>query len=207
MKNQQTEAPLEYYHAKYMELDPEEAAKRTGLDFDAAAGRFTLCVLGFNMYASWPELNLTPADEQSCPKVLYDFEMQILVARFLIEGADAPTGGKFKSYRELPWGGVYDANFQRRCVKRLAFSFGTRLDEFAKAAGKLGGQRLGLGDVSYDLPFAGGVICRLILWAPDEEFPPSAQFLFSDNTPAAFNAEDLAAVGDIIITALKEMTP
>jgi hypothetical protein len=41
---------------------------------------------------------------------------------------------------------------------------------------------------------------------PDDEFPPSAQFLFSDNTPAAFNAEDLAAVGDVIIGTLKEIS-
>jgi hypothetical protein len=51
----------------------------------------------------------------------------------------------------------------------------------------------------------GGVVCRLIVWSPDEEFPPSAQFLFSDNTPAAFNAADLAAVGDVVIEALLEV--
>jgi hypothetical protein len=77
---------------------------------------------------------------------------------------------------------------------------------FNRAAERLGGSLNKAGDASYDLMFMGGVICRLILWAPDEEFPPSAQFLFSDNTPAAFNAEDLAVVGDIVITALKEAT-
>jgi len=73
------------------------------------------------------------------------------------------------------------------------------------AAEKLGGKRLDLGDIAYDFAFLGGVACRFILWKPDEEFPPSAQILFSDNSVLMYNAEDLAAVGDVIISALKEI--
>ena len=44
-----------------------------------------------------------------------------------------------------------------------------------------------------------------MLWAGDEEFPPSSQILFSDNFPLSFEAEDLAVVGDIAIGTLKKM--
>lgn len=203
--NQQRDAPLEYYRAKYRAIDPEETEKRSFAHYDSENGRFVLNALGFTIYAGWPEFILTPADPERCPKELYGFAMQILVIRFLTEGAYAPPQGKFKAYRELPWGEVYDANFQGRAIKRLAYNFGTRPEAFEKAAVLLGGVKTGLGDASYDLPFIGGVICRLILWAPEDEFPPSAQFLFSDNTPAAFNAEDLAAVGDVVISSLKEI--
>ena len=205
MANQQQDTPLEYYRARYRQLDPGDVARRTGLSFDADAGRFSLSVLGFTVYADWPQLGLAPADDTCCPRALFGFTMQILAARFLIEGADAPSSGSFKAYRELPWGEVYNANFQGRCIKRLAFTFASKPEKFANAAEALGGVKLALGDVSYDLPFLGGVTCRLILWAPDEEFPPSAQFLFSDNTPAAFTAEDLAGVGDVVLDALKEI--
>ena len=205
MSNQKQEAPLEYYRAKYKLLDPDEAVKRTNLAFDARSGRFTLNCLGHTLYASWPEFSLTPDDVGRCPKTLYSFTMQILVARFLIEGAAAPSDGRFKAYRELPWGDLYDANFRGRCIRRLASAFGNKPAEFAKAAELLGGVKLGLGDVSYDLPFLGGVVCRLILWRADDEFPPSAQFLFSGNTPAAFNAEDLAGVGDVVIGTLSAL--
>ena len=206
MKEQQKSAPLEYYYIKYRETDPLEAARRTGLVFDSERGRFEIRALGHSLYAQWPEYKLAPADEKTCPKMLYDFSMEIVVARYIIEGADMPSHGGFKAYRELPWGEVYDANFQGRCIKRLAYSFGTRLDSFKKAAEALGGVELGYGDASFDLPFIGNIVCRLILWAPDDEFPPSAQFLFSDNTQFAFNAEDLAAVGDVVIGALKVVT-
>ena len=206
MKDQQKNAPREYYYAKYREIDPLEAARRTGLAFDSERGRFTLDTLGHVIFAEWPEFRLIPADDENCPKMLRDFCMEIVAARFIIEGVDVPARGEFKAYRELPWGDVYDANFQGRCVKRLAYSFGTKLDKFKNAAEILGGVKLERGDASYDLQFLGGVVCRLTIWGPDEEFPPSAQILFSDNTQFAFNAEDLAAVGDVVIGALKEVS-
>ena len=35
--------------------------------------------------------------------------------------------------------------------------------------------------------------------------PPSAQILFSDNFPAAFSAEDVAYVGDIVMDYMKKV--
>ena len=204
--NQQKDAPLAHYRDKYREIDPIEAAKRTGLAFDAANNCFEINTLNHRVFAQWPDFNLIPNDEKSCPKTLYGFSMKIITVRYIIEGVDIASTGEFKAYRELPWGDVYDSNFQGRCIKRFAYSFGTKLDSFRKAAELLGGVKLKAGDASFDLPFFGNVVCRLILWAPDEEFPPSAQFLFSDNTQFAFNAEDLAAVGDIVIGALKEVS-
>ena len=206
MYNQQQNIPLEYYRARYCALDPEETARRTCIAYDSAAGLFTLGSLGHTIYARWPEFDLAPARPEDCPEILYGFAMQMLAIRFLLKGSYALSGGEYKAYCELPWGGLYDANFRGRCIKRLAFAFGGNPDKFEKAAVSLGGVKLELGDASYDLCFLGNVTCRLILWTPDDEFPPSAQILFSDNTPAAFNAEDLAAVGDVIIGALKEVS-
>ena len=206
MSNQQQDAPLEYYLGKFRELDPDEAVKRTGLGFDAGLSRFTFEFLGFTLYAPWPEFKLVPAAPERCPKTLCDFSAQILVLRFLLEGAYVLPSEDFKAYRDLPWGELYNLNFQNRCIKRLALSFGYKPESFEKAAESLGGVKLGLGDVSFDLPFLGGVVCRLILWVPDDEFPPSAQILFSANTPSAFNAEDLAGAGEVVISALNEMS-
>ena len=205
MIDQQKNVPLEHYKAKYREIDPAEAARRVCLAFDPGLGRFELSIFGHTVFAKWPEYKLVAADGESCPKTLVGFCAEIVAARYIIEGMHMSPRGEFKAYRELPWGEVYDANFQGRCIKRLAYSFGNRLDKFEKAAEALGGKRLDYGDASFDLPFLGGIACRLILWGPDEEFPPSAQFLFSDNTPFAFNAEDLAAVGDVVIGTLKEV--
>jgi hypothetical protein len=204
MENNKELVPLEHYKATYRLMEPEEAAGRCGIGFDRQKSAFAIRMLGFDLLASWPEFSLTPASE-SCPAVFYGAASKILVIRYLTEGVYGVDSGNFLTYRELPWGEVYDRNFQGRCIKRLAFSFGSKLRDFEAAAQKLGGVRLKHGDSSYELTFFPWLKIRLILWAGDEEFPPTSQFLFSDNVSLAFTAEDLAVVGDLIIGALKEL--
>jgi len=203
MEKTNWEISYDIHLEKYSQLDPEETTKRTGIEFDTEQSRFKLETLGHHLYAEWPNFKLTPKDKETCPKALYDFGMQVLVMRVLYLGVAAPASGNFKAYRELPWGDVYDANFNGRCIKRFAFGFGFKPEKFAEAAEKLSGKKIDGGDIAYEFSFLGGIASRFILWKPDEEFPPSAQILFSDNSVLMYNAEDLAAVGDVIISALK----
>jgi len=211
MTKQNWDISYDMHLDKYRKINPKEASERTCLEFDSGKSHFKLTCLGYELYAEYPEFRLTPADAQNCPKILCDFQMRILTMLVLTAGVSAPQTGAFKAYRELPWGELYDTNFNGRCIKRFAFGFGFKPEAFEKAAEKLGGKKLdskssSLGDIAFDFPFLGGITCRFILWTPDEEFPPSAQILFSDNSALMYNAEDLAAVGDVIISALKEMS-
>ena len=58
------------------------------------------------------------------------------------------------------------------------------------------------GDAGYEFDLIGGYKMRILVWAGDDEFPPSAQVLYSDNF-TAFAAEDRVVAGDILITAIK----
>lgn len=44
---------------------------------------------------------------------------------------------------------------------------------------------------------------QLMVYAGDEEFPPSSQVLYSDNFESGFAAEDRVVAGDILISAIK----
>lgn len=206
MINNKEDVPLEIYRDRYRALDTNEISSRCGVPYDREASVFTVTMLGFKLHAAWPEFALTPVDEDTCPKALRGVPAQILVMRFLIEGVRTPDTGRFLTYRELPWGEVYDRNFQGRCIKRLAFGFGSRINAFEKAAERLGGLRLNKGDASYEITYFENLKVQLYLWAGDDEFPPNSQFLFSDNTASAFSAEDMAVFGDVIIGALKELS-
>jgi hypothetical protein len=202
--NQLYGVPLSIYQERYGALDPEEASRRTGIPFDEASGTFTLTVLGYQINAAWPEFTLTPENPETCPYELCGTKAQILLIRHLLEGTAAASAGTFIPYRELPWGSVYEQQFTGRCMMRLAYGFGGKLDAFRKACEALGGIPYTKGDASFDLPFLPGLTVRLILWAGDDEFPPQSQWLFSDNTLLAFTAEDVACMGDVLIGALKE---
>lgn len=198
--NNQTEVPLEHYRGLFRQLDPQEAADRCGMDFDAAAGVFRTLFLAREIEISWPELRVTNA---KTGRGLSGYE-EILLARFLTGGRLTGSDGSFLAYAEMPWGEVYARNFNGRCILRLAHGFGRSLPRFAAACEALGGTQVKAGDKAYDLTFLPGLTVRLILWEADEEFPPSSQILFSSNFPQAFDAEDMAVAGDILIDLLKK---
>ena len=111
--------------------------------------------------------------------------------------------GKFKTYREMPWGEVYLRQFDGRCIKRLAFSYGNRIKDFQAIMEHIHCVPVEHGDIAYQLEIFPGYLVQMILWEGDDEFPPSSQILFSDNFPVSFQAEDMAVMGDVIIGSLK----
>lgn len=207
-KDSKERIPYEHYLARYQNGDPDEIAERTGIPYDPEKKVFTLRLMGTEYQISFPEYEVKHiGDTVGVYPLEHAANARILILRYLCEGAQAPSTGKFLTYREIPWGEVYFKQFQGRCIFRLAFGFGNRLEKFAEIMEKLGGEKLSYGDISYEFEFLNNLRMRFILWAGDDEFQPSAQILFSDNFPIAFTqGEDMAVVGDVSIGLLKAMT-
>ena len=192
-KDSKERIPYEHYLEVYQNADPREISSRCDVPYDAEKQEFTVYLMGVSYRISWPEYNVFHIGDDGSVSPI-------------IEGGAAPSTGKFLTYREIPWGEVYFKQFQGRCLFRLAFGFGGKLDAFREIMERVGAQAISSGDVGYELEFMKGLFVRLILWAGDDEFPPSAQILFSDNFPAAFTqGEDMAVVGDVTIDMLKAL--
>ena len=69
---------------------------------------------------------------------------KILTIRFLLGGMKSTGTGKMKTYREMPWGEVYLRQFDGRCIKRLAFSYGNRLKDFEAVMDHIHGTKVNL---------------------------------------------------------------
>lgn len=195
--NNKTGVPLSQYRTSYAKIAADTIANRCQIAFDGSA--FTLTLLGQSITVSYPE---GIACFLSTAEILDD-EKTILLLRYLTEGAKATWSGTFIAYADMPWGETYLQQFSGRCISRLAASYGNNLEEFSRCAKAIGGTESTSGDAAYDIPFMEDLVVRLIIWAADDEFPASAQILFSDNFKTAFTAEDLAHVGDIILNAMK----
>ncbi len=129
--------------------------------------------------------------------------VQTFLLRYLLEGKAVSWAGQWKTFREMPWGELYIQPYTGRVLTRAAFTFGTRVQAFAEACEKMGAVKLKNGDAGYEIDFLGGYKMRLMVWAGDEEFPPNAQVLYSDNFEAGFAPEDRVVAGDILISAIK----
>lgn len=191
----QTELPKEHYMGLFHDADPTEIAARTGAEYDPETKRFNVSMLGEKLSVTWPDY----------PEATWKGYENILCIRYLLEGKRAPAYSDFITYREMPWGEVYDVNFQGRCVKRLARTFGASPDGFRRAAEALGAQSLQSSGIGYQICFMPGLFLRFFLWEGDDEFPASAQILFSDNFPAVFSAEDRVVLCETVIGRMKKL--
>lgn len=204
-KDSKERIPFEHYMELFQKADPKEISQRTCLPYNEESRTFTLHLMGITYLVKHPEFEVTHVQEEKigyCP-LETAVNARILILRYLVEGNAASSTGKFLTYRETPWGSVYMKQFQGRCILRFAYGFGNKQQLFKNAMEKIGAEQLSHGDISYEFEFLDGFRLRMILWAGDDEFPPSSQILFSDNFPVAFQAEDMAVVGDITISMIK----
>ena len=189
--------PTEHYKAVFAAADPAELSARSGVPY--ADGKFSLTLLGRPVTVSWPEMETRFTDDGTETAS----NTRILLGRLLLEGKLEKAKGQLLAYTDMPWGNVYAQQFRGRCILRLAGTYGSSLPAFEEAAARVSGVPAENGDRSFDLPFLPGLTVRLILWEGDDEFRPTAQILFSDNFSAAFQAEDIAVVGDVLLNAMK----
>lgn len=198
IENHKEEVPFSHYEELYRHLDPGEAARRlsfAGWD----GGHFEMKLLGRTYRLGWPDYSIEASDGGAIPNL----PTQTFLLRVLLEGKDEPWAGEWKTFREMPWGEMYIKPYTGRVLTRAAFTFGTRLSAFQAAAEKLGAVPVKHGDAGYQFDLIGPYQMRLLVWEGDDEFPPNAQVLYTDNFAGGFSAEDRVVAGDILIGTVK----
>ena len=193
IENNKEEVPFSYYADLFSKADPAEMASRLGIPFEN--GAFQLTLLGKTYTIPHP----VGADAQFAATL----PVQTFLLRYLLEAKEVAWSGDWKTFREMPWGELYIKPYTGRVLTRAAFTFGTRVETFRAACEKLGATPLTHGDAGFEFDFIGGYKMRILVWAADEEFPPNAQVLYSDNFADGFAAEDRVVAGDILISHIK----
>ncbi|SFB01825.1 protein of unknown function [Acetitomaculum ruminis DSM 5522] len=205
-KNNKERLPFEHYLGLYKQLDPLEVSKRCKVPYDEEKKEFHLTMINQEYIITFPDYKITVVNDDGSYHALTEYNAsEILILRYFIESKNTVSTGIRKAYRDMPWGEVYFKQFNGRCILRLCYGFGNKLDVFAKVMEKMGAVKKDMGDCSYELEFLPNLFIDYILWAGDDEFPPSSQILFSENFTDAFQAEDMAVIGDITIGAMKKI--
>ena len=204
--NNKEEKPFEFYLEKYQKLDPKEVSERCNIPYDEVKKEFSVRLMGYEYGISFPEFEIAPKTEDaSAYLILMDsIPSRTFVMRYLIEGKYSMSTGKYIAFREVPtYGELYLQPFTGRCIARLTYGFGFKLDKFKAAMEKLGATPIKMGDVAYEFELINNFHMRFIFWEADDEFPPSSQILYEDNFLNGFYAEDMVVAGDISITTVK----
>ena len=198
IENHKEEVPFAHYEEQFRALDPVSATERLA-DVNWDGNEFTVKLLGRAFAISHPEYAIRALDDGKLPPL----PTQTFLLRYLLESRDVVGTGAWKTFREMPWGEMYIKPYTGRVLTRAAFTFGTRVAAFRAAAEKMGAMPLKHGDAGYQFDFVGGYKIQILVWEGDDEFPPNAQVIYSDNFAEGFAAEDRVVAGDILITTIK----
>ena len=198
VENHKEEVPFAHYEALYKALDPQEVTSRLpDVSFDDSAFHLTLLGRGFSI--TYPGCEFRADDGGALPPL----PTRTFLLRYLLESRHVPFGGTWQTFREMPWGEMYIKPYTGRVLSRAAYTFGTRTAAFKAAAEKMGALPLPHGDAGFQFDLIGPYRMQILVWEGDDEFPPNAQVLYSDNFSDGFAPEDRVVAGDILISTIK----
>ena len=198
IENHKEEVPFAHYEEAFRKADPAEiAARLSHVRWDGQ--EFFLTLLGREFAVSHPGAVVRPVDGGKVPPL----PTQTFLLRILLERRDVAWRGEWKTFREMPWGEMYIKPYTGRVLTRAAYTFSFKLDAFRAACEKMGAEAVNHGDAGYRFTLVGGYQMQILIWQGDDEFPPNAQILYSDNFADGFAAEDRVVAGDILIGTIK----
>ena len=198
IENHKEEVPFSHYEALFRKLDPSAACARLSqVKWDGK--EFYVNLLSRTFAISHPDYAIRALDGSKLPPL----PTQTFLLRYLLECRDVTWGGQWKTFREMPWGELYIKPYTGRVLTRAAFTFGTRIAAFRAACEKMGATTLNHGDAGFQFELLPGYFVQVLAWEGDDEFPPNAQIIYSDNFADGFAAEDRVVVGDILISTIK----
>ena len=198
IENHKEEVPFAHYEERYRGLDPAEVTARlSGVKWDG--NEFYVNLIGREFALSHPDYAIRALDGGKLPPL----PVQTFLLRYLLESKDVTWCGTWKTFREMPWGEMYIKPYTGRVLTRAAFTFGTRVAAFKAACEKMGAEALKHGDAGYQFDLIGGYMMQILVWEGDDEFPPNAQILYSDNFQDGFAPEDRVVTGDILIGCIR----
>ena len=198
IENHKEEVPFAHYEAKFRDLEPASVTERLA-DIAWDGKEFTVKLLGRDYAIAHPEYAIRALDGGKVPPL----PTQTFLLRYLLESKDVAWKGQWKTFREMPWGEMYITPYTGRVLTRAAYTFSFKLDAFRSAAEKMGAEKVKHGDAGYRFDLIGGYQMQILIWQGDDEFPPNAQVLYSDNFAEGFVAEDRVVAGDILISHIK----
>ena len=198
IENHKEEVPFAHYEELFKKLDPKDAVGRLGsVKWDGK--EFYVNLLGRDFAISHPDYAIRALDGGKLPPL----PTQTFLLRYLLECRDVDWRGEWKTFREMPWGEMYIKPYTGRVLTRAAFTFGFHTAAMRAAAEKMGALPVKHGDAGFEFDLVGGYKMQILVWEGDDEFPPNAQILYSDNFAEGFAAEDRVVAGDILIGTIK----
>jgi hypothetical protein len=188
-------APIvEEARATLREVQPGKLVLRSGCEQDADDD-FRLSFFWREYVISGDDLTVRRADTgDEMPSFI-----QSLVLTYLMTADGTTPSSHWIGFRELPDGMFYTQAFQGYSGGRLVRELEGGIETFRRAAERLGGEPLAMGDAGYTFTVLPRVHLALVYWEGDEELPSQARVLFEDSASHYLPTDGLAILGSQLV--------
>ncbi len=105
-------------------------------------------------------------------------------------------------FADLPTARSYAGVYHQRAIGRLCATAGRDAEKLRAAAAALGGRAVSAGDAAFDFDVFPRLCLRVIWYAADEEFAPSATLLLPANIESYFCIEDVVVLSERVVAWL-----
>jgi hypothetical protein len=183
--------------ATLRQVKPSKLVLRSGCEQDAE-GTFRLDFFWHAYTISGDDFTVRRADTGAEPPSF----IQSLILTYLATADGATPSSRWIGFRELPDGMFYVQAFQGYSGRRLARELAGGIEAFRRAAERLGGLPLEMGNAGYAFTVLPRVHLALVYWQGDEEFPSQARVLFEDSASHYLPTDGLAILGSQLVGKL-----
>jgi hypothetical protein len=191
-KNYQQAFDLACLSIKGMNL--EERAEKAGADYEKGEGGEKIVI---RFFAEPYQIRFPEIEFYSPSKKAVSLVTRIILLHYLIRADGSPLTGRWVGYKDIPGGLHYAGVFARRVTEPLLRKFGRSPKLFKEIGIELGGESADVGDASFVLHVLPLISLQYVLWAGDEEFPPTVQLLFDASVDHYLSLEDIVVLGQM----------
>ena len=185
---------VEEARATLRRLKPDKLTLRSGCEQDEA-GNFHLAFFWQEYIISGEDFTVRRAETGAQPASF----TQSLILTYLTTADGTTPSSRWVGFRDLPDGLFYVQAFQSYSGGRLVRELQGGIEAFRRAAEKLGGEPLAIGDAGYAFTVLPRVHLALVYWEGDEEFPSQARVLFEDTVAHYMPTDGLAILGSQLV--------
>jgi len=125
-----------------------------------------------------------------------------IILHYLKDAKGTPLSGKLIDFRGVPSGDFYYPVFQATVERPLLEFFGDDPRRFVDVSSRLGAEKAEFGDFSVKIPVFPKVPMIFIIYAGDDEFPPSSKVLFDSSVQDYLTVELVRIVCEEVVRKL-----
>jgi len=185
---------VEEARATLRRVEPGKLVLRSGCEQDED-GDFRLAFFWQEYVVAKRDFTVRRADAGEEPSSF----TQSLILTYLATADGTTPSSRWVGFRDLPDGLFYAQAFQGYTGGRLVRELEGGIEAFRRAAGRLGGEPLEIGDAGYVFTVLPRVHLGLVYWEGDEEFPSQARVLFEDTAANYMPTDGLAILGSQLV--------